>query len=283
VKKYDRLSKLYFALCNKEGKVSDLAKRYGVSERTIQNDIKELSKSVKIISPSRGVYKIIPEKIIEKKFKEVFSKLIIKANYDIFYQFEDLIKEIQFYTSYMPTESFEINFKIEHLKDKALLINLMNAIEEDFSLKFDYKGKERIIQPLKILNYNSFWYLIGFDLTNNKIKSFKINKIENFATDFNLLSQNELKILKRQVKFINTPWINENKNEAVCRIYYPLNESIIGEVINEGRDFTDIRIEYYDEREAFDLIKRYLPYVKIIDEELREKVKRLLKESIIFL
>ena len=282
MKKQERLNDILLKMYRGEVRVKELARLYNTTERTIQNDIKELSLIYNITSPSRGVYKLIPDFYIEEKLEEVFSKFIIKANYDIFPQFEELIKKIEFKTTFKPTELFEINFKVEKLEDIGVLIDLIRAIEWDFTVEFEYKGKKRVIQPLKILNYNAIWYLIGSDLENNKLKSFKINKIKNLISKTENLLGNELYTLKEKVKSIKSPWIENNK-EAVCRVYYPLSENVIEEIVKEGEDFVDIKIKYYDEREAFDLIKKYLPYVKIMDEELREKVKRLLKESIIFL
>jgi len=55
---------------------------------------------------------------------------------------------------------FEINFKVEKLKDSGVLIDLIQAIEWNFAVEFEYKSKKRLIQPLKILNYNTVWYMI---------------------------------------------------------------------------------------------------------------------------
>jgi len=134
-------------------------------------------------------------------------------------------------------------------------------------------------ESYKILNYNTIWYLIGSDLENNKLKSFKINKIKNLISKTENLLGSKLYTLKEKVKFIKSPWIENNK-EAVCRVYYPLSENVIEEIVKEGEDFVNIKISYYDEREAFDLIKKYLPFVKVMEEGLREKMKKFLENSI---
>jgi len=280
--KQERLNNLILRLSRSECTVKDLASAYGTTERTIQNDIKELSKIYKIISPARGVYKLIFDFEIEEKFEEVFSSFIIKANYDIFYQFEDLVKKIEIKTQFKPTESFEINFKLEELKDSSILIDLMQDIDWEYSVEFEYKGKKRIIQPLKILNYNAVWYLIGFDLKLNKMKTFKINKIKKLISKTENLMGEDIKKLQKQVKNIHSPWI-EKQNKSVIRVYYPLSENVTENIIKKEKNFVEVEIEYYDEREAFDLLKKYLPYVKIMDDELREKIKKILNDGIEFL
>lgn len=283
MKKQERLNDMVLKLSMREMSVKDLAQLYDTTERTIQNDIKELSNTYNIVSTARGYYKIIFDFNIEEKFEEVFSKFIIKANYDIFPQFEELIKKIEFKTTFKPTEWFEIDFKVKKLKDNEILIDLMQAIEWEFSVEFEYKGKKRLIQPLKILNYNAVWYLIGFDLKTNKMKTFKINKIKNLISKTENLMGNEIYSLKKQAKSINTPWIYDNKQEAIIRVYYPLNENVIEEVVNETDEYVEIKIVYYDERELFDKIKKYLPYVKISDENLKAKMKQFLNGIIEFL
>lgn len=280
MKKQERQTDIFLKMCRNEVKVKDLAKLYNTTERTIQNDIKELSEIYNIISPSRGVYKLEIDFQIEEKFEEVFLKFILKANYDIFSEFRELIKKIEFKTGFTPTEFFEINIKLEKLDDSSILIDLMQAIEWNFTTEFDYKNKKRLIQPLKILNYNTVWYLIGFDLKNDKIKTFKINKIQN------LISKNESFInedIKHHVKLISTPWIDKNKNKTVFRVYYPLNENVTENIIHKEKEFVDIQVEYYDKREAFEIVKKYIPFIKVLDNNLREEIKNLLKESMDFL
>jgi predicted DNA-binding transcriptional regulator YafY len=266
-----------------EVKVKNLAKLYNTTERTIQNDIKELSQVYDIKSVGRGVYKLEMDFSIEQKFEEIFSKFIMKANYDIFPQFGELIKKMEFKTAFHPTDLFEVNFQVEELEDSGILIDFMQSIEWKYAIDFDYKGEKKIIHPLKILNYNAVWYLIGFDLEANKIKTFKINRIKNLISRVENLLGNEINSLKNQAKLFNTPWICDNKQEAVIRVYYPISENVIEEVINETDEYVEIKIIYYDEKELFNKIKKYMPYIKIVDETLKTKIKQFLNEIMEFL
>jgi len=205
--KQDRLNDITLKLYNQEEiVVKHLAHLYGTSERTIQNDIKELSNIYNIISPSRGRYKLKETSpIIEKKFEEVYSKFIIKANYDIFYQFSNLVEKIEKKTGFKSTPFFEINVKLEELKNPKTLIVLMQSIEFDYTIEIEYKNQKLIIQPLKILNYDSIWHLIGFDLESNKMKSFLINKIENIISKTENLFGSDIKKLKKEARLISKP------------------------------------------------------------------------------
>ena len=204
MKKQDRLNDIVLKMCTGEVCVKNLAKLYQTSERTIQNDIKELSQIYEITSPARGIYKINLPLEIEEKFEEVFSKFIIKANYDIFPDFENLIKKIELKTGFTPTHSFEINFKLEKLKNPKILIELFQAIEWEYTTEFEYENQKKLIQPLKILNYETIWYLVGFDLYKNKIITFKINNIENLISKTENLIGDEIIKLKEKAKSIST-------------------------------------------------------------------------------
>lgn len=283
VKKQDRLNDIVLKMYNGEACVKNLAKLYDTTPRTIQNDIKELSQIYEIISPSRGVYKIENKTpIIEEEIEKTLLKFIIKANYDIFPEFHHLIKKIELKSDLKPTKFFEVNFKVSNLKNNEILITLMQAIEWNYALEFIYKNEKRIIQPLKIINYNTIWYIIGFDLQKNKIKTFKINKIDNLITQTENYLGEKIYKLKKEVENIKTPWINDTKKETIFRVYSPISD-IQEEIIKKDEKFVDIKVEYFDEREAFEIAKKYLPYVKIMDKNLKEKIKELLKESIEFI
>lgn len=283
MKKQERLNDIFLKLCKGEVKIKNLAKLYNTTERTIQNDIKELSQIYNIISPKKGIYKLEMDLTIKEKFEEVFTKFIIKANYDIFYQFENLIKKLEIKSGFTPTKFFEINTQLEILKEKEILIDLIQAIEWNFALNFEYKNKKRIIQPLKILNYNTIWYLIGFDLEKNKLKTFKINKIKNLISKTENYLGEEIKKLKEKTKKISSPWIEEKKYSSIIQVYYPLSENIHKNVIKKEKNFVEVKIEYFNEKEAFEIIKQYIPYVKIKDKNLKEKMKKFLNQSLSFI
>ena len=286
MKKQDRLNDMLFKLFIGEVKVKDLASLYGVCERTIQNDIKELSQIYDIISPSRGVYKLKTlNEDIEKELDNTIFKMITKLNYDMFPQFEEYIQKIEHKLGIINNDTpLNTNFKVEKLNNIKDLKTIITQINWEYPIEFFYKNKKRIIQPLKIINYNSIWYVIGFDLKDNKLKSFKVNKISNMTLKMEkYLPENQIKNLKKELKNITTPWIDDTKKETLIRIYYPLSENVNEKIINKKEGYVEIKVEYFDEREVFEIVKKYIPYVKIMDKNLKEKMKELLKESMEFL
>lgn len=202
MKKQERLNNLVLKMMRGEVKVKELAKLFNTTERTIQNDIKELSEIYEIVSPSRGVYKINFSYEVEKKFEEVFSKFVMKANYDMFPQFEDLIKKMEYKTGFKPTTAFEINFKLEELENSEILIDLFQAIEWNYGVEFNYENRKIILQPLKILNDQTLWYLIGFNLLENRIEHFRIKNMENLILKTENLIGNEVNKLKEEANKI---------------------------------------------------------------------------------
>ena len=202
MKKQERLNNLVLKMMRGEVKVKELAKLFNTTERTIQTDIKELSEIYEIVSPSRGVYKINFSYEVEKKFEEVFSKFVMKANYDMFPQFEDLIKKMEYKTGFKPTTAFEINFKLEELENSEILIDLFQAIEWNYGVEFNYENRKIILQPLKILNDQTLWYLIGFNLLENRIEYFRIKNIGNLILKTENLIGNEVNKLKEEANKI---------------------------------------------------------------------------------
>ena len=83
----------------------------------------------------------------------------------------------------------------EETKDEFLKMQL-----EHLPKNFEYKEKKRILHPFKIANLSGYWYLIAFDLKNNKLKSFLLNKIKN--------------IIKSMISTLHNVFICESKSDC---------------------------------------------------------------------
>lgn len=78
--------------------------------------------------------------------------------------------------------SLDLDFKLKYRFENPsiLLDGLTKAISNRCSISFSYDSqslKERRVNPYRILFWNDFWYLIGFDLDRNEIRLFKLSRI----------------------------------------------------------------------------------------------------------
>jgi proteasome accessory factor B len=78
--------------------------------------------------------------------------------------------------------SLDLDFKLKYRFENPsiLLDGLTKAISNRCSISYSYDSqslKERRVNPYRILFWNDFWYLIGFDLDRNEIRLFKLSRI----------------------------------------------------------------------------------------------------------
>ena len=93
--------------------------------------------------------------ILKTKSKDKYcdDNLSIKTDL-LFDKFEDCLKN-----------SIYENLSIEKIdNNNTQIVQIRNAIKSKNAIECEYNKKPRNLYPLKILNLNSFWYLINYDL-----------------------------------------------------------------------------------------------------------------------
>jgi proteasome accessory factor B len=78
--------------------------------------------------------------------------------------------------------SLDLDFKLKYRFENPsiLLDGITKAIGNRCAISFSYDSqslKERRVNPYRILFWNDFWYLIGFDLDRDEIRLFKLSRI----------------------------------------------------------------------------------------------------------
>ena len=83
------------------------------------------------------------------------------------------------------TLDLDIKLKYRFENPANLLEIVTKAISSRSTISFSYDSqslKERRVNPYKILFWNGFWYLIGFDLDRNEIRLFKLSRFVSTVT-----------------------------------------------------------------------------------------------------
>jgi len=259
---------------------SSLAKQFGVSDRTVLNDINELKLAHDIVSPKKGFYKLkkIPTFMISEN-RDILENLIFSLAYNSFVDFRDEISVM-----YKNELLFDFDTEFENIKNLNDFKLLLQSLKWNYSLEINYENDTKTIHPLRIANYQYYWYLIAYDLRDEKIKTFLINKIQNLCMLYENL-YGDVTELKKNLK--KTPWVKEEIRSVELKIYPPYKDSVSRripvncELIDNNKKYATIRMFYYTEEEALNFIKKYLPNIEILDEELNQKLKNLLQKFLI--
>jgi len=266
--------------------VKELATEFGVSERTIQRDFNERLASFPIyqenkkwkmqegfrVEKTKSLEDEIVLDIIEKITEGIGGKFSTKAH-----KLLSKIKNEDFNPIYT-------KLNIEDISDRFADIQIIeSAIKEKRELLCSYDDERRAlytttIQPLKIVNYEGFWYLVALQNATLKkyyLKNLIIQKIleTTFSTDTKLdkLLEGSLSVwFQKDVEPFEVKLLAENH---VAKYFKrrPLPTQKIELLSSDGSMEFSIKITH--EMEILPIVKYWIPHLFVLEPEwIREIV-----------
>ncbi len=263
--------------------VKHLAEEFNVSERTIQRDFNERLISLYPIHQDKKRWKMqdgfklekstavedtIVLDILEKLTDGLGAKFSTKAKHLL-----SKIKNDDYNPIYAKLNMEDISTSIGDIGFLETAIKYKNHITCMYDFQ-EYK-KELELKPLKIANYEGFWYLIALDARNDQLKKYHLKSIsaikslkEHFTTTKALeeLLDNSINI-----------WF-DNTAEAFEVVLYldPLAAKILKRkplsktqtILSEDQDGgCEISIKITHEREITSIIKYWIPHIRVISPD----------------
>lgn len=169
--------------------------------------------------------------------------------------------------------------KIDDFKDEIIMIKY--AIKHKVKIYCTYRNKIRKLNPLKIVNYDDFWYLVNFDNHYKDIRKYHLNSIKDIE-----LTQTHFEVDKDKLdKFDNAinAWFKPEiepyrvvlfleKNISKYFKRKPLSKT--QRIITTYKDGSaDMEIYITDDMEIIPIIQRFLPYIKVIEpKRIEDKI-----------
>ena len=263
----------------------ELAEEFNVNIRTIQRDIKERLFYIPIYK--KGDYYSMESYALGKlSFQDIKNFATLSGIKELYPELSnDFISDIlnmKLNKAYLiKNQGFEnINSK------KDCFEQLSAAIIKNSPVKFNYLNKPRIVNPYKLINNNSIWYLLADE--NNQLKNFTFSKIEKFNWEDESKKFIPKKDFLEQIGRNNTNWFSNENIEVILKIdnsakeYFLRKEILPNKKLLEQNDkyFTISTIVSYDD-EILRVVKYWLPYIKIIEPiYLQKKLNKILEEYI---
>jgi predicted DNA-binding transcriptional regulator YafY len=270
--------------------VKELAEEFNVNARTIQRDFNERLISFPIYKEGRR-WKMQEGFRVEKTNSledELVLDIIEKITEGIGGKFSTKAQNL---LSKIKNEDFNpiyTKLNIEDISEKFLEIKLLEkAIKEKKELKCSYDNEHHAtysttIQPLKIVNYEGFWYLLA--LRGEILKKYYLKNISNveltqasFTTDAKLESALEDSL---------SIWFQKDKEPFEVVLYAdsisakffkrrPLpTQSIISRDSDGGMEFS---LKITHEMEILPLLKYWMPHLFVIEPIY---IKELLQQDL---
>lgn len=256
---------------------AQLAEEVGCTQRTIQTDIRPLVEN--------GVL----EKSGHKYFmpKEMRSDEIIKQAEMNTSMMDALLSKVfpSLETSHLFAQHpknahyFYFDFVLEEICSEELIANIVFALSKHVAVTFEYSNKagtkqQKTVYPLKIANFDGNWYLIAYDLIADKLKTYHLKEITALVVEQNDFLGLKREKLEKEADLIHSPWYNQNpqevtlKAEGIAVEYIKRKQHPNLTIKEETEDALILIMKYYNTVEVMQFVKKWLPFVSIVDDEV---------------
>jgi len=264
--------------------IKGLMDEYGMSERTASRYLNEY-----LMDAGFPVVKVGRKFKLDNKNPQISGAVEAIENFakeaGFYDEIKDFIKTIK-----QNSLATYMKLHIENIGDYIKEINLIeNAIKQKRKIAFIYdNGYDYEVKPLKIANFEGYWYLLVLDGEKYKtfhIKSMKnIKKIdENFEVSVTLLENldNAINIWFEPEKEPFRVILKTDEHAAKFLKRIPLNPT--QREIEKSPDGSLFEIRITHEMEIKRFVKSFLPQIRVIepkwlDEEIKEEIKEYLKD-----
>jgi predicted DNA-binding transcriptional regulator YafY len=276
--------------------VKELAEKFNVSTRTIQRDFNERLTSYPIflqnkkwqmdkgfkLEKTNDVEEIVVLDIIEKIVEGIGGNFATKSKYLL-----SKIKNDNFNPIYT-------KLNIEDISDRMLdIASIETNIKEKIIISFNYVYNGRIskikIKPLKIVNFEGFWYLIALDIRNDELKKYYFRNISsikatNISFDTNLEIEN---LLDNSISI----WFSQNTKpfevvlsaDKIASKYFQRKPLPTQQLLSSYEDGSmEFSIKITHKMEIIPIIQYWLPRLRVISPnslavEIEGNLKKYLK------
>ncbi|HQB12368.1 MAG TPA: YafY family protein [Candidatus Omnitrophota bacterium] len=301
-KNYDKKIFRLVSILNKlngGGKVrsSQLAEEFNVSIRSVQRDLDLLNMTgFPLDMQEKGVYSFMSgfslRKLMltdeEASLLSFFHEIANSLGKNFSESFRSLVSKVL-----AKEDSSPFFVKLPgipaHMKNFPFVKELEQAVQESQKILIKYESakglREHQLCPLKLVNFEGFWYLLAMPEGKRQFRKFrseKIKALEVLDETFNP-PRNLKTALERSVNI----WFSEEPGEKILleidkdaahyfkkKIYFPEQR-----IIKEKKDATLILQTQANHNEVLRTIIQWIPDIRVIQpKELDVKIKGLLKE-----
>lgn len=270
--------------------VKELATEFNTSDRTIQRDFNERLSSFPIyqenkkwkmqegfrIEKSTSVEEAVVLDIMEKLIESAGEKFATKAT--------KLLSKIKNETQ----NPIYAKLDLEDIGDKLAEVQLLEQAIKDrceISCFYSLEGfaKELRLKPLKIANYDGFWYLIALDSRNDKLKKYYLKNIKSISI-LKQTFENNAKLDKLLDNSLSV-WFEEDTepyrvvlhiDKEVAKFFKrkPISKSQVMESVhNDGS--IEISVEITHDMEIIPFVKQWIPYVTVLEPlRIKESIEK---------
>lgn len=278
--------------------VKELALEFNVSDRTILRDLTQRLSSFPIYKDKtrwkmQDGYRLEKTKIFEEELVlDILEKMADNIGGKLATTSHKLLKRLKnndLNPIYTKLNIEDISDKFDDIKKIEEAIKTKNTISCVYDNEIDTPEKE-ILKPLKIVNYEGFWYMVALD-DNDYVRKCYLKKVSNIKT-LDEIFQTDAKLDEMLENSISI-WFQSDIEPYEVKIYAspiaakyfkrkPLPTQSIESVNQDASIEFVVTITY--EMEIIPIIKYWIPHLNIIEplwikELIDEDIKIFMKNS----
>jgi len=271
----------------------ELAEEFNVSTKTIQRDFIALVTMYPIYKDGHS-WKLEDGYEFEEQLSiqdDLTLKLLLQASKSFDKSFQTSSSKLLSRISENISSPIYTKIELEDISHKLNEIHLIeSAINNSTQITFNYLKDDdyftMTIDPYKIVNFDSFWYLVGKRKGN--LRRYYLQNV--FDVEVEDTTFRKSKKIEELINNAINIWFDENNSfEVKLLIDKSISKYFQRKPISNtqryiGHDEDDnmiVTLQATHENEIFPIIKYWLPNIKILEpKEMNEKIKKDIQEFI---
>ena len=271
----------------------ELAEEFNVSTKTIQRDFTALVTLYPIYKDGHN-WKINDDYEFEEQLSvqdDLTLKLLLQASKSFDKSFQNSSSKLLSRISENISSPIYTKIELENISNKLNEVSLIEeAINQSKQISFSYLKDddyfEMTIDPYKIVNFDSFWYLVGKRKGN--LRRYYLQNI--FDAEIEDTTFRKSKKIEDLINNAINIWFDEHNsfevklliNKSITKYFQRKPISNTQRYVGLDKDGNMIvTLQATHENEIFPIIKYWLPNIKILEpKEMNEKVKKDIQEFI---
>lgn len=273
---------------------SYLSLKYEIPHRTIHDNINKhlkkiypeyinFDKSTNMWYSNRNMLSethLSAEEIITMRILEEHSKSCGK-------EFNTFTKIL--FNRFKKRTSYEIykktNFEKISKKDDIKFALIKNAIKSKTTITCIYKEKERSLNPIKIVMFDGYWYVLVIDNKDNSLKTFYLKGLNNIEFDIKTFEPMEQNIQDKLDGAINSYFKDKEHilveleiHKEIVKYFHrrPLSKKQNLRA-SQNKDYEIMSIYITDFMEIIPTIQQFIPFIKVISPN---KLDSMIKKNL---
>lgn len=271
---------------------NDLSEKFSLSTRTIQSYLKKLKEDYGLKKDKKYYYFPNAYRHIEVDERVQMSTALMIALYKN--AMPNIEKSVLQNFKQIPKESdlFLFDTDFQAVENETYFNQITGAVIHERAIHFNYKNMKnetavKNVYPLKITNISGYWYLMAYDLEKEKIKTFYFNNITDLIVSKNesYLSYEQILKLSKKSKELKSPWFNDEIKSVTLKIhgdpvlYIKRKTGETFTILEENKRSLLVEMQYYNDVEVLTFVKKWLPFIEIVNnEKLKTKLQNILEE-----